>query len=259
MKFSIVTISYNQAVFLERAIKSVLDQNYTDIEYIVVDPGSTDGSREIIRKYEDQISHIIFEADSGPADGLNKGFALATGDVLGFLNADDELLHGAISRMAEVFETYSNADVISGNGLVVDECGVVIRQSYSHKFNQYAYVHGACVLFQQSTFFTRYMYLKAGGFNAKNRVSWDGELWFEMALQGARFHRIPDKLGLFRVYAESITGSNKHNDAALLQLQRLSEKIGEEQKSVWVKRWHWFIVRIGDPWLLMQKIRNLTK
>ena len=84
MKFSIVTISYNQAQFLEQAIRSVIEQDYPDVEYIVVDPGSTDGSREIIERYRDRIDRIIFEPDKGPADGLNKGFAQATGDVFGF-------------------------------------------------------------------------------------------------------------------------------------------------------------------------------
>ncbi len=78
MKVSVVTISYNQAEFLEQCIRSVIEQDYDDIEYIVVDPGSTDGSRDIIEKYHDYIDHIIFEPDCGPADGLNKGFAHAT-------------------------------------------------------------------------------------------------------------------------------------------------------------------------------------
>ena len=88
MKFSIVTISFNQASYLEQAIRSVLGQDYADIEYIVVDAGSTDGSREIIEHYSGQIDKIIFEEDNGSADGLNKGFARATGDVYSFIEAN---------------------------------------------------------------------------------------------------------------------------------------------------------------------------
>jgi len=94
MKFSIVTISYNQAQFLEKAILSVLNQEGVGLEYIVVDPGSTDGSREIIERYRDRFGHVVFEKDHGPADGLNKGFQYATGDVYGYLNSDDVLLPG---------------------------------------------------------------------------------------------------------------------------------------------------------------------
>ena len=74
-RVSIVTISFNQEKFLERTIRSVLAQDYPEIEYIVVDPGSTDGSRDIIERYRDRIAHVIFEPDKGPSDGLNKGFA----------------------------------------------------------------------------------------------------------------------------------------------------------------------------------------
>lgn len=88
-RVSIVTISFNQAQFVERAILSVLEQDYPHIEYIVVDPGSTDGSREIIDKYRDRIARIIFESDDGPADDLNKGFAKASGEIYGFLNSEN--------------------------------------------------------------------------------------------------------------------------------------------------------------------------
>src|SRR4029077_2212938 len=83
-RVSIVTISFNQAPFLERAIRSVLEQDHPDVEYIVVDPGSTDGSREIIEKYRSRIAKVILEPDRGPANGLNKGFAAATGEILGY-------------------------------------------------------------------------------------------------------------------------------------------------------------------------------
>ena len=93
MKISIVTVSFNQADYLEQAIRSVVEQDYSDIEYIVVDAGSTDGSREIIER--DRIATVVFEPDREPADGLNKGFARATGDIFGYINADDAYLPGA--------------------------------------------------------------------------------------------------------------------------------------------------------------------
>ena len=96
MKVSVVTVSFNQARFLERAIRSVLGQDYDDIEYIVVDPGSTDGSRAIVERWRDRIDRIILEPDRGPPDGLNKGFAAATGEIFAYLNADDALLPGAV-------------------------------------------------------------------------------------------------------------------------------------------------------------------
>lgn len=123
MKISIVTISFNQTCFLEEAICSVLEQGYPNVEYIVVDPGSTDGSREIIERYSDRIDKVIFEPDEGPADGLNKGFAHASGDVFGFLNSDDVLEPGALSGAARYFEARPEVDVVSGHSWIIDEEG----------------------------------------------------------------------------------------------------------------------------------------
>ena len=94
MKISVVTISFNQAKYLRQCIDSVLNQNYQNIEYIIVDPGSTDGSRQIIESYGDRVIKI-FEKDAGPADGLNMGFSRATGDIFYFINSDDYVLPGA--------------------------------------------------------------------------------------------------------------------------------------------------------------------
>src|SRR5271170_7307769 len=108
-RVSIVTVSFNQASFLERAIRSVLEQDYPDIEYIVVDPGSTDGSRDIIDRYRSQISKIILEPDTGPANGLNKGFAAASGNIFGYINADDAYLPGAIAKAVSAFRARPDA------------------------------------------------------------------------------------------------------------------------------------------------------
>ena len=135
MKVSIVTISYNQGSFLEETISSVINQDYADIEYIVVDPGSTDGSREIIDRYRDQIDKIIFEPDNGPADGLNKGFSQSTGDICCFLNADDIFLPGAIKEAIAFFRKHPECDVVSGHSLIIDSDDAVIRKSYSDVFS----------------------------------------------------------------------------------------------------------------------------
>ena len=114
MRISIVTLSYNQGAFLQEAMDSVLQQNHSDLEYIVVDPGSTDGSRELLRSYGEQISRFIFEPDRGAADGLNRGFGGATGEIFGFLNADDFLLPGALHRVSEFFESHPQCDIAHG-------------------------------------------------------------------------------------------------------------------------------------------------
>jgi glycosyltransferase involved in cell wall biosynthesis len=216
MKISIVTISYNQSKFLEQAICSVVNQDYPDIEYIVVDPGSTDGSREIIEKYQDQIDKIVFEPDEGPADGLNKGFSYATGEIFGFINADDYLIPGAINKVVKAFRTNRRKDVLSGNVFIIDQQGILLRRFYSRKFTPIRAVYGAASIAQQGTFFRSQCFKKAGGFNKSNRVAWDGEIWIEMALNGAQFGLIDDFIAAFRIYPDTVslsqTSSIKYNE-----------------------------------------------
>src|SRR5262249_6094619 len=146
MKFSIVTVSFNQARYLERAMRSVLDQEGASVEYIVVDPGSTDGSRDIIEKYRSRLAHVILEPDTGAADGLNKGFRAATGEVLGFLNSDDVLLPGALSGAAGFLREHPEVDVVSGDCEIVDGQDNVLRVSYSDRFSLRRYAYGTGIL-----------------------------------------------------------------------------------------------------------------
>lgn len=208
MKISIVTISFNQACFLEQAICSVLDQNYPHLEYIVVDPGSTDGSRNIIERYRSRIDKIVFEPDKGPADGLNRGFSLASGEIFGFINADDYLLPGALKQVAQEFAD-CNKDVVSGHSYIVDENGNVLRRFYSRRFSPRAYVYGAAMIAQPSTFFRSSSFRRSKKFNIENRIAWDAECWVEMAMTGATFSRLDSFLACFRVYPNSISGSGQ--------------------------------------------------
>ncbi len=221
-KISIVTISFNQAEFLERTIKSVVEQDYPSVEYIVVDPGSSDGSRDIIEKYRHKISHIIYEPDEGPADGLNKGFSFATGDIYAYLNSDDTLLPDALKYIAYEFNKNPGIDVISGHGLVIDEYDKVLQKVFSHPFSLTSYAAGCCVLVQQSTFFKPNFFSSIGGFNKENKICWDGELMVDYALRGAKFKLVRKYLSCFRIYDRSITGSG----------QQLSQKYTAQHKKI---------------------------
>ncbi len=210
-RVSIVTISFNQGKFLERAIRSVVEQDYPNIEYIVVDPGSTDGSRDIIERYRPRIAKTILEPDNGPADGLNKGFAAATGEILAYINADDAYLPGAIAKAVAAFEARPQADVIYGHSYIIDGEGNVVRRSRSVPFDLRLYAYGAVVVMQQSTFFRRQAFEKAGGFNENNRISWDGELLVDLARTGSQFALIDEYWSVFAIYPGSISSSVKRN------------------------------------------------
>lgn len=220
MRVSIVTISYNQAPFLRECIESVLDQCFDDLEYIVVDPGSTDGSREIIDSYGDRIRRV-YERDIGPADGLNKGFAIATGDVFAFLNADDVLLSGAVKYMADCFALRPDIDVLCGCGYIIDADGSRRRRVTPSRFTPWLYARGAVTVFQQGVFFRAESYRRVGGFNVDNRTCWDGELFLDMAVDGARCARVLADLALFRIYDGSITGSGRLSEGYRMDHERL--------------------------------------
>lgn len=229
MKFTVVTICYNHAEFIQEAIRSVVDQDYPDIEYIIADGGSNDGSVAIIDRYRDR-AQVLLGPDGGPADALNKAFACATGDVLGFLNSDDVLLPGAIRTVARRWEArLDRVDFVSGHCLITDRDGNILRRAYSDRFDVRRHAHGACILLQPATFFTRKIYQRVGGFNPANRVSWDAELYFEFGMVGARHAVIPDFLAAYRVHEASITGENRSAETRLrLRAQRLRRYLGRE-------------------------------
>jgi glycosyltransferase involved in cell wall biosynthesis len=120
MKITIITVCYNRKATIEKAIQSVLSQNYHDIEYIIIDGNSKDGTQEIIESYKDKISKYISEPDKGMYDAINKGFQLATGDIIGLMHSDDEFYdRKAISRIAARFQYDNNIDGVYGDGIYV--------------------------------------------------------------------------------------------------------------------------------------------
>lgn len=225
-KISVVTISYNQAPYLDECIRSVLDQNYPNVEYIVVDPGSVDGSRDIIHQYADRIQKIILEPDRGPADGLNKGFAHATGDIFYYLNSDDRLVPGSFTFAIDFFSKHPSVDILCGAIRNIDEHGKASpRKRTSDLFRFADYAQGISTVCQQATFFRRSAFHKAGGFNIENRVCWDGELLVDFALAGCRFETASKVLGDFRIYSSSITGSNRFREQQQREHRRMNDKM----------------------------------
>jgi glycosyltransferase involved in cell wall biosynthesis len=222
---SIVTLSYNQATFLPRALDSVRSQDHPYLEHVVVDPGSGDGSRELLTNSEYHLSHVIFEPDTGPADGLNHGFDRCSGAVFGYLNADDEYIPGALRSVAEEFERRPHADVLYGDGWIIDDNGERVHKVWSDPFNLKQYARGTSVVLQQATFFRRSVWDAGIRFNPSNRTCWDGEFLVDAALAGARVQHIRREWGLFRIYPDSITGSGHLRDEYLRDHRRMARRI----------------------------------
>jgi glycosyltransferase involved in cell wall biosynthesis len=238
MKFSVVTVSFNQRQYLEEALTSVLAQDYPAIEYIVVDPGSTDGSRELIEGFRSRLASIVFEPDQGAADGLNKGFQQASGDIFGFLNSDDVLLPGAMKNVSRAFEQNPDCDIVMGNGFIVDAMGKRIRRIRAAGFTLDRYFYGGATWLQQATFFRRTAFEQVGGFNLNNRSCWDGELVVDMVRLGAKVKYVNQDLALFRIHSHSITGSRRHSEMMKADADRM------------------FSLSRGRPWTALDTLRT---
>jgi glycosyltransferase involved in cell wall biosynthesis len=248
-RISLVTISFNQAQFLPLTIDSVLDQQYPNLQYIIVDPGSTDGSREIIEKYGDRISVKVFEKDRGPGDGLNNGFARADGEILGFLNADDVLLPNALNTVGQYFLAHPDVDVVSGHCHIIDAAGKMLRQSYSDRFRPRPVMYRAATLMQPSTFFRRRAYEKTGGFNIANRLDWDTELFVDLHAAGAKFARCEAMLSGYRLHPSTVTAQGRNKLILGKEyFQLFEQKCG--------RAWAWFDHPIRWSYIVLKYLRN---
>ena len=207
MKISIVTISFNQEKYLRQCIDSVLSQSGCEVEYIVVDPGSTERSREIIESYGDKVIRV-FESDDGPADGLARGFNRATGRVCGFINSDDYLLPGALAGVARFFEQHDDSVFVTGGGYTEDESGARTRIR-ADALTTHNMLHLYAVMFQQGTFFASSLYRRVGGINIRNRTCWDYELFLRFLVSGATHQMLDQDVAVFRLYSDSISGSGR--------------------------------------------------
>jgi glycosyltransferase involved in cell wall biosynthesis len=207
-KISIITPSFNQSRYLEDTIKSILNQNYPNLEYIIIDGGSSDGSLDIIKKYSDSISYWVSEKDRGQSDAINKGFARATGEIVAWLNSDDMYVEGALYHVAEIYKKYPNADLIIGNGYRLnDETGQLTRFCPRHvAFHLQAFAFGLDYVQQPSSFFSNRMLKKIGLLDMDLHYSMDWDLMYRIGSAGHVV--VTDKpLSYSREYADTKTST----------------------------------------------------
>lgn len=182
-RVSIITPSYNQEKYLEQTMRSVLEQNYPHIEYIVMDGGSTDGSVEIIKKYADKLAYWESQKDAGQADAINKGFARASGDIVAWLNSDDYYLPDTVSAAVKVFDEHHDVVLVYGNMLAVDENGTTFN---TLNYKQFTLEDLLCfqIIGQPAVFMRCSALQKTNGLNLDFHFLLDHLLWMQVAQHG---------------------------------------------------------------------------
>lgn len=193
---TIVTPVYNGAAHIRECIESVLNQDYPNLQYIIIDGGSTDGTQEIVREYGNRISLFISEPDHGMYDAIAKGFELASGEVLAYLNADDMYEPGGLLRVGEYFRDHPRAMVVYHEDTVAFDNWKVPNNG-RRRADLIALLKGL-ILFQDGVFFRRQAYWRAGGLNRSLKLAGDWDLWARMA-RYYPLHRAPGHVSTFRI------------------------------------------------------------
>jgi glycosyltransferase involved in cell wall biosynthesis len=254
---SIITPCFNSGKYLEETILSVLEQNYPNLEYIIIDGGSTDNSLEIIKKYQEKLHCWISEKDNGMYDALQKGFEKSTGDIMAWINADDLYHRKSFFIVSEIFSKYSNINWLVGAQTHYDEYGRGISINRSRNFTRYDFLMGDYKWLQQeSCFFRRALWKKAGSYIDKTlKYAGDFELWVRF-FRHEKLYVVDALIGGFRVRSEnqlSLEGMQKYLEETKNILK--SEQINKIDK-IKITRYKLFMSILKFFVKVIEKIMN---
>lgn len=193
---SVVTPALNNAEYIEDAIQSVAGQGHVSVEHIVIDGASTDNTQDILQRHPDV--KWVSEPDDGQSDAINKGFLRASGELLGWLNADDYYLPGGLEAIARAARENPEADVVYGDCVFVDGQGLIVRSKVEHAFDPAILLYFGCHIPSTSTFLRRRVVESGMLLDREFRVCMDFEYFARLAQAGYRFHYVPRFIAAFR-------------------------------------------------------------
>ncbi len=242
-RITVVTPSYNQGNFLRETIESVLNQDYPNLEYFIVDGGSTDDSVGIIREYEDRIDWWVSEPDEGQSDAISKGFERATGQLIGWLNSDDVYFPGALMRIGEAYAESPGASVYAGAIAVgkqgdggIRKCSAPVRASSF--FSRY----GLLAFGQQSSFFNAGVYRQVGGLRKDIYMRMDGDIMYRLLRHNPKSEVVDSLIGFFRWH--ETTKSTVSEDRYFVEIDDFIRSLDITRTGLEVRRFLFKVYRL---------------
>jgi glycosyltransferase involved in cell wall biosynthesis len=255
---SIITPSFNQARYIEATIRSVLSQDYPNIEYIIVDGGSTDGSLDVIHKYADRLAGWISEPDRGQTDAINKGFARANGQVLAWLNSDDLYHPGAVHAAVETLRRNPQAGLVYADCDFIDEEGRVIGRFPAAQTDYPRLRHGYVHIPQQTAFFRAELWRQVGPLDPAFYFAMDYDLWVRLACLAPIHYEAGQTWAQFRLHAAGKTIAA--DDRCWPEMLRVHYRDGGLFLSPIVAKY--YIRRLAAPllnWRRQQRMKKYSK
>ena len=247
---SIIIPSYNSESYLEECLKSVESEAREGVEFIFIDGDSKDSTMEIVERYRQLFSHIISEPDKGQSDAFNKGYALAQGRYLTWLNSDDVLCPGALTAALPVLKA-SGKEWLVANSVYLDEAGRVTRCCRSGGFEHFAVKRGLLNVFGPSTFFSKKLFGELGGIDASYHFAMDTEYWWRIVASGRTYQRINTYFWGLRLHSDAKTANVLLTGEYPSGMREEGEKIALRYFPKVTKPERQFAVKLARMWRIL--------